>query len=84
MRRIALVSQTEIDACIGSSSFSVCTNGFSLETAEDTCSGALLFGNQFTELQNCDVNSVKLPVKELRKRKVADNVSVGSKQYVHE
>ena len=40
-RRIALLSRHEIDLCIGSSSFSVCTNGFSLETAEDTCLGAL-------------------------------------------
>ena len=35
-RRITLLSQHEIDFCIGSS-ISVCTNGFSLETAEDTC-----------------------------------------------
>ena len=66
-RRIALLSQPEIDACIGSSSFSVCTNGFSLETAEDTCLGALLIGNQFAALQNCNINTVKLPVKEKAK-----------------
>ena len=34
IRRIALLSQHEVDLCIGSSSFSVCTNGFSLDTAE--------------------------------------------------
>ena len=66
-RRIALLSQLEIDSCIGSSSFSVCTNGFSLETAEDTCIGALLIGNQFAALQNCNINTVKLPVKEKAK-----------------
>ena len=66
-RRIALLSQPEIDSCIGSSSFSVCTNGFSLETAEDTCLGALLIGNQFAALQNCNINTVKLPVKEKAK-----------------
>ena len=66
-RRIALLSQPEIDACIGSSSFSVCTNGFSLETAEDTCLGALLIGNQFAALENCDINTDKLPVKEKAK-----------------
>ena len=66
-RRIALLSQNEIDSCIGSSSFSVCTNGFSLETAEDTCLGALLIGNQFAAQQNCNINTVKLPVKEKAK-----------------
>ena len=34
--RIALRSQHEIESCIGFSSITVCTNGFSLETAEDT------------------------------------------------
>ena len=29
--RIALLSQPQIDNCVGSSSFSVCINGFSLE-----------------------------------------------------
>ena len=66
-RRIALLSQHKIDLCIGSSSFSVCTNGFALETAEDTCLGALLLGNQFAALQNCNINTVKLPVKEKAK-----------------
>ena len=66
-RRIALLSQPEIDSCIGSSSFSVCTNGFPLETAGDTCLGALLIGNQFAALQNCNINTVKLPVKEKAK-----------------
>ena len=66
-RRIALLSQSEKDACIGSNSFSVCTNGFSLEAAEDTCFGALLNGNQFAALQNCNINKVKLPVKEKAK-----------------
>ena len=51
-RRIALLSEPEIDACIGSSSFSLCTNGFSLGTAKDTCLGALLIGNQFAAMQN--------------------------------
>ena len=53
-RRFTLLSQHEIDFCIGSS-ISVCTNGFSLETAEDTCLGALLLGNQFAALQNSPV-----------------------------
>ena len=66
-RQIALLSQPEIDSCIVSSSFSVCTNGFSLETAEDTCLGALLIENQFAALQNCNINTVKLPVKEKAK-----------------
>ena len=41
-RQIALLSQPEIDLCIGSSSFSVCTNGFYLQRAEETCLGTLL------------------------------------------
>ena len=34
-----------------------------METAEDTSFGALLIGNQFAALQNCNINTVKLPVK---------------------
>ena len=66
-RGIALLSQPEIDSCFGSSSFSVCTNGFFLGTGEDTCFGALLIGNQFAALQNYNINTVKLPVKEKAK-----------------
>ena len=50
--RIALLSQPQIDNCVGSSSFSVSINGFSLETAENTCLGSLLIDNQFSALQN--------------------------------
>ena len=67
-RRNAILSQHEIDSCIGSSSFSVCTNGFSLETADDKFLGALLIGNQFAALRNCNINTVKLPVKEKAKK----------------
>ena len=52
--KIALLSQDEIDRCVGSSSFSVCINGFSLESAHDTCLGSLLIGNHFIALQKCD------------------------------
>ena len=65
--RIALLSQPEIDNCVGSSSFSVCINSFSLETADDTCLGSLLIGNQFSALQNCNILTVKLPLKEKAK-----------------
>ena len=40
-QKISLLSQDEINRCVGSSSFSVCINGFSLETAQDTCVGSL-------------------------------------------
>ena len=65
--RIALLSQPQIENCVGSSSFSVCINGFSLETAENTCLGSLLIGNQFSALQNCNILTVKLPIKEKAK-----------------
>ena len=65
--RIALLSQQQIDNCLGSSSFPVCINGFSLETAENTCLGSLLIGNQFSALQNCNILTVKLPIKEKAK-----------------
>ena len=62
--KIALLSQDEINRCVGSSSFSVCINGFSLETAHDTCLGSLLIGNHFIALQKGNIKTVKLPVKE--------------------
>ena len=65
--RIALLSQPQIDNCVGSSSFSVRINKFSLETAENTCLGSLLIGNQFSALQNCHILTVKLPIKEKAK-----------------
>ena len=65
--RIALLSQPQTDNCVGSSSFSVCINGFSLETAEKTCLGSLLIGNQFSALWNCTISTVKLPLKKKRK-----------------
>ena len=60
--KIALLSQDEIGRCVGSSSFSVCINGFSPETTHETCLGLLLIGNHFIALQKCDIK--KLPVKE--------------------
>ena len=45
--KIDLLSQDEIDRCVGTISFSVCINGFSLEAAKDTCLGSLLIGNNF-------------------------------------
>ena len=62
--KIAFLAHDEIVRCIGSSSFSVCIKGFSLETAHDTCLGSLLIGNHFIALQKCDIKTVKLPVKE--------------------
>ena len=62
--KIAFLSHDEIDRCVGSSSFSVCINGFSLETAHDTCLGSLLIGNHSIVSQKCDIKTVKLPVKE--------------------
>ena len=38
-----------------------------METVEDTCLGALLLGNQFAAHQNCNINTVKLHVKEKAK-----------------
>ena len=70
--RIALLSQPQIDNCVGFSSFSVCINGFSLETAENTCLGSLLIGNQFSALQNCNTLTVKIPIKEREK-----NLAIG-------
>ena len=63
-QKIALLSQDEINRCVGSSSFSVCINGFSLETAQDTCLGSLLINNYLTALQKCEIKTVKLPLKE--------------------
>ena len=60
--RIELLSQPQID-----SSFPVCINGFSLETAENTYLGSLLIGNQFSALQNCNILTVKFPIKEKAK-----------------
>ena len=60
----ALLSQPEISACIGSSTLSVCTTGFFFDTAEDTCLGALLIRIQFAALQNGNINTVRLPMKE--------------------
>ena len=62
--KIALLPEDEINRCVESSSFSVCINGFSLETAHDTCLGSLLIGNQFIALQKGIIKTVKLPVKE--------------------
>ena len=53
--------------CVGSSSFSLCINEFSLETAENTCLSSILIGNQFSELQNCNILTVKLPITEKAK-----------------
>ena len=63
-QKIALLSQDEINRCVGSSSFSVCINGFSLETAQDTCLRSLLINNHLTALQKCEIKTVKLPLKE--------------------
>ena len=65
--RIALLSLSQIDNCVGSSSFSLCINGFSLETAENTCLGSLLIGNQSSALQNCNILTFKLAIKEKAK-----------------
>ena len=64
---MALLSQPQIDNCVGSSSFSVCINGFSLETAENTCLGSPLIGNQFSALQICNILTIKLPILEKAK-----------------
>ena len=63
-QKIALLSQDEINRCVGSSSFSVCIDGFSLETAQDTCLGSLLNNNQLTALQKCEIKTMRLPLKE--------------------
>ena len=66
-KRLALLSHSQIDKCVGSSSFSVCINGFSLETAEKTCLDSLLIGNQISALQNCNIFTVKPAIKEKAK-----------------
>ena len=63
-QKIASLSQDEINRCVGSRSFSVCINGFSLETAQDTCLGSLLINNHLTALQKCEIKTVRLPVTE--------------------
>ena len=79
-QKIALLSQDEINRCVGSSSLSVCINGFSLETAQDTCLGSLLINNHLTALQKCEIKTVKLPLKEkarnLGNGKWFDNISI--------
>ena len=66
-QKIALLSQDEINGWVGSSSFSVCINFFSLETAQDTCLVSLLINNHLTALQKCKIKTVKLPLKEKAK-----------------
>ena len=63
-QKIALLSKDEINRCVGSSSFSVCVNAFSLEIAQHTCLGPLLINNHLTALQECEIKTVKLPFKE--------------------
>ena len=63
-QKIALLSQDEINQCVGSSSFSVCMNSFSLETAQNTCLGSLLINNHLIALQKCEIKTAKLPLKE--------------------
>ena len=60
--RISLHSQTQINKCVGSSSFS---------TAENTFFGSLIIGNKFSAIQMCHILTVKLPIKE--KPKVLGN-----------
>ena len=43
-----LISQDEINTCVGSSRFSMCINGFSLEAFQDTCLESLLINNHLT------------------------------------
>ena len=65
-QKIALLSQDEINRCVGSSTFSVCINGFSLQTAQDTCLGSLLINNHLTAPQKCKIKTAKLPLKKAR------------------
>ena len=63
-QRIALFLQDEICRCVGSSSFSVCINDFSLEIAHNTCLGSLFINIPLTALQKCEIKTVRLPLKE--------------------
>ena len=61
-QKIAILSQDEINRCVGSSSFSVCINGFFLETSPETCLGSLLINNHLIALQKCEIKTAKLPL----------------------
>ena len=78
-QKIALLSQDEINRCVGSSSFSVCINGFSLETAQDTCLGSLLINNHLTALQKCEIKTeitIKRKSEKFGKWEMVNNISI--------
>ena len=64
VQKMALFPQDEINRCVGSSSFSLSINVFSLGAAQDTCAGSLLINNHLTALQKCEIKTVKLPLEE--------------------
>ena len=60
----AILTPRDLENCIGSVSYSVCQNGFSLQKNKDSCIATLLFQDEYEALENCRVKSIQLPRKE--------------------
>ena len=60
----ALLTESEFQDCVGSRSYGICENGFSLQRNKNSCPRALLFRDEYAAIQNCRVKSIHLPQKE--------------------
>lgn len=68
----AALTQKQLSQCIGSTSLSICHQGFPLVSTKESCLALLLFGNMKTAFAKCRVKIVPLPMRE-----TAQNLGMG-------
>ena len=62
--RHAVLTKQQLDDCVGSTTISICNNGFALNSHADSCLYSLMKEDEMTALKDCETESIQLPVKE--------------------
>ena len=64
-KEVALLTDDELDSCIGSSRYAVCSKAIPTETSKSSCLATLYYHDDETlALRNCQVDLVDLPLTE--------------------
>ena len=60
----ALLTEFDLQECIGSKLYSICFSSFAMEKSKDSCLATLLFKDTLSALEVCSIRSIQLPIKE--------------------
>ena len=64
MQEYAILRQEDLDKCLGSPMYSICSSGFATENTKESCLAKLYFADTEGAVRSCNVKTIDLPTTE--------------------